>query len=71
MQRKHVSSSAISSIGYDPKSATLEVEFRGGRVYEYYEVPKKVYESLMEAPSKGQYLSRRIRDRFPFTRRDH
>ncbi len=71
MHRKHVSSSAISSVGYDPQTATLEVEFRGGRIYEYYDVPKKVYESLMAAPSKGQYLSRRIRDRFPFARREH
>ena len=70
VRRKPVSSSAISSVGYDPESETLEVEFSSGAVYEYYDVPSKVYRSLMSAPSKGQFLARRIRDRYPFNREE-
>jgi hypothetical protein len=70
MRRKSVSSSAISSVGYDPKSRTLEVEFTSGGVYDYSEVPKKVYESLMAAPSKGRFLAQRIRGRYPSVRAD-
>lgn len=55
MLRESVASSAISSVGYDPESETLEVEFSSGAVYEYYGVPRKVYRSLMSAPSKGQF----------------
>lgn len=69
MRRKAVSSSAISSVGYDPEARTLEVEFSSGAVYDYYGVPPKVYASLMSAPSKGQFVSRRIRDRYRFERR--
>jgi hypothetical protein len=70
MRRQPVESSAISSVGYDPRSSILEVEFRSGAVYDYHGVPTKVYESLMKAPSKGSFVSRKVRDRFPFTRRD-
>lgn len=71
MRRQPVESSAISSVGYDPRSETLEVEFSSGAVYDYYEVPPRVYRALLKAPSKGQYVSRRIRDRYPFERREH
>jgi hypothetical protein len=71
MQRKHVTSSAISSVGYDERSSILEVEFQSGAVYDYLNVPPKVYKALLKAPSKGRFVSRRIRDRYPFIRRDH
>ena len=70
MHRTHVTSSAISSVGYDDRSSVLEVEFRSGAVYNYLNVPKKVYRALLNAPSKGSFVSRRVRDRYPFVRRD-
>lgn len=70
MRRKPVESSAVSSVGYDARSEVLEVEFRSGAVYDYFGVPRPVYESLMKASSKGRFVSRRIRDRFPFERRE-
>lgn len=33
MVRTPVASSALASVGYDPSTQTLEVEFRSGRVY--------------------------------------
>ena len=72
MQRKNVTSSAISSVGYDERSSVLEVEFQSGAVYDYFDVPPKVYRDLLKAASKGSFVSRRIRDRYPFVRRgDH
>lgn len=70
MHRTHVSSSAISSIGYDERSAILEVEFSSGAVYDYLKVPERVYRDLLKAPSKGSFVSRRVRDRYRFVRRD-
>jgi hypothetical protein len=70
MHRNHVSSSAISSVGYDERSAVLEVEFRSGAIYDYLAVPPKVYRDLLKAPSKGSFVSRRVRDRYPFVRRE-
>jgi len=70
MHRQTVSSSAISSVGYDERSAVLEVEFSSGAVYDYLQVPKKVYSALLKAPSKGSFVSRRLRDRYEFVRRE-
>jgi len=70
MHRQTVSSSAISSVGYDERSAVLEVEFSSGAVYDYLQVPPKVYRDLLKAPSKGSFVSRRLRDRYEFVRRD-
>jgi hypothetical protein len=71
MRRHHVDSSAISSIGYDERSSVLEVEFSSGAVYDYLNVPKRVFRDLLKASSKGSFVSRRVRDRYPFVRREH
>jgi hypothetical protein len=70
MQRHQVSSSAISTVAYDERSSVLEVEFRSGAVYDYLKVPPDVYRDLLRAPSKGRFVSRRVRDIYPFVRRD-
>ena len=56
MQRTHVSSSNIASIGYDATTHVLEVEFNDGSVYQYSGVPKSVYRELMSAGSHGSYF---------------
>ena len=70
MTRNHVDSSAIASVGYDESSSVLEVEFSSGAVYDYFRVPKRVYRDLLKAPSKGSFISRRVRDRYRFARRE-
>ena len=62
MVRIRVSSSTISSIGYDHNSKTLEVEFKNGSIYEYYNVPLNIYEGLMSASSIGKYFNDRIKE---------
>ena len=71
MRRTQVTSSAISSVGYDEQASVLEVEFQSSAVYDYLDVPPKVYRDLLKASSKGSFVSRRIRDRYSFIRRDH
>lgn len=56
MDRQHVMSSNLRSVGYDPASLTLEIEFHSGGLYQYLNVPSSVYSSLMSAPSKGTYF---------------
>jgi hypothetical protein len=68
MRRRSVSSSSVASVGYDPKTETLELEFHSGSVYEYSEVPPEVFRGLMEAPSKGRYFANEIRGQYPSTR---
>lgn len=66
MDRVAVSSSNIASIGYDPDSQTLEVEFHSGGVYQYFQVPTSIHDDFLNASSKGQYLSQNIKNRFPY-----
>jgi hypothetical protein len=68
MRRHRVDSSAISSVGYDPRSRILEVEFRSGAVYDYSGVTPRLWAAFLEAPSKGTFFSRRIRGQFPCAR---
>ncbi len=67
MDRIPVSSSNIVSVGYDPASLTLEIEFKNGSVYEYTNVPQEEYEAFMNADSKGTYLHSNIK-KYPYSR---
>ncbi len=61
MDRIPVQSSNVASVGYDEDSATLEVGFNDGSVYQYFGVSLQVYEGLMNASSKGSYLNQHIK----------
>ncbi|MBM3208711.1 KTSC domain-containing protein [Candidatus Shapirobacteria bacterium] len=57
MHRIPVTSSNIRSIGYDPESQILKVEFNSGEVYQYFDVPEHLYQELMKASSPGRFLN--------------
>lgn len=65
MDREFVDSSNIESVGYDEGTQTLEIEFKGGSVYEYSGVPEYVYFELKEASSVGSYFNQNIRNDYP------
>jgi hypothetical protein len=62
MDRIQVSSTELASIGYEEATLVLEVEFRKGGVYRYFEVPAQIYNQLMAASSKGSYFNKVIRE---------
>lgn len=55
MQRHYVSSSRISSVGWE--NNTLEVEFTNGAIYQYYNVAQTEYNSFINSSSLGHTLS--------------
>ena len=61
MKRQPVDSSAAASIGYDSATGTLEVEYKSGGVYRYYNVPESIYQQLMSAESIGAFLNVHIK----------
>lgn len=65
MKRERVASSVLRSVGYDPATAELELEFTSGDVYRYYAVPARVHRELCAAESPGAYFNRHINDRYP------
>jgi len=66
MQRRWVNSAVIQTIGYDPQTSILEVEFRTGRIYQYSAVTPALYEQLLGADSIGEYFNRWIRPSHPY-----
>jgi len=67
MDREMVASSTVLSIGYEPSSNTLEVEFKSG-VYQYYNVPEPIYQQLMASDSKGKFMHAYIKPAYPCSR---
>lgn len=67
MKRKFIDSSTLQTVGYEPQSGTLEVEFKNGKLYQYYEVPELVYRQLLAADSAGKFLNTRIKPMYSFS----
>lgn len=65
MDRQPVTSSMISSVGYDAESKILEVEFKGGAVYRYDGVSPETYRALMDAESIGKQFTATIKGQYP------
>lgn len=66
MQRAQVESTMLRSVGYDPATRVLELEFRNGRIYRYGEVEEEIHRELMAAQSKGRYFLDYIDDQYPY-----
>jgi hypothetical protein len=64
IHRERVASSVFSEIGYHKTTRTLELKFAGGGVYRYKDVPRKIWDELRDASSKGAYFDTHIRNRF-------
>ena len=55
-------STVIRSADYDLEARTLDVMFRTGRFYTYFDVPEWKFDELIAAPSAGEYFNAQIRD---------
>jgi hypothetical protein len=61
MDRRPVRSSMLASVGYDQATATLEVAFVDGGIYQYFGVPSDVHAGLMSASSHGTYFDANVK----------
>jgi len=68
MQRLPVESSDVVAIGYEPAERLLEIEFKEGRVYHYFEVEPDVYQRFLRADSFGQYFLSFINGHYRYKR---
>lgn len=57
-------SSMLTEIEYDNEKELLRIKFAKGGWYEYSEVPKVIYEGLLNATSAGKYFLANIKDKF-------
>jgi hypothetical protein len=59
-----VSSSAISSIGYDESTGRMRIRFTSGNAYDFCRVPAELFARFMRSASKGDFYNSHIRGRF-------
>ena len=64
MFRVPVESSNIVSVGHE--GTTLEVEFKGGAIYQYANVPLAIYRDLLLAESVGKFFHRFIKAEYEY-----
>lgn len=65
MDRQYVESSMIASIGYDPNTATLEIEFKSnGAIWQYYEFPESAFYEFLSAGSVGKFFLNQIKGNY-------
>jgi hypothetical protein len=55
----------LASIGYDEENRMLEVEFKNGTIYQYFEFPKEEYENFLTTKdndeSSGEFFNKNIK----------
>ena len=72
MKMIQIQSSNIESVGYDPETKILEITFNNKSIYQYNEVPKSIYDSLMktnkEGGSVGRYFLANVKGVYEFSR---
>lgn len=64
----YVDSSNVETIGYDDDVQELHIQFVSGGRYIYHNVPRQIFDELMNAPSKGSFLNRQIKNVYQFTK---
>lgn len=65
MDRQYVTSSAITSIGFDPNTSTLEIEFsKNSAVWQYYNFPESTYYEFIGSDSLGKFFLDHIKEQY-------
>ena len=60
-----VDSTAVETIGYNPKNGNLDIQYTSGnKKYRYPNVPPEVVTEFLDSPSKGKYLYYVIRPKY-------
>ena len=67
-EMNYVESSNIEAIGYDDDGQELHVHFLSGGQYVYHNVPREIFDAFLQAPSKGSFLNREIKNVYMFAK---
>jgi len=64
MERKNIESTMIRSIGFDPESSILEIEFISGAIWQYFDFPESEWYEFENTESQGKYFNREILNQY-------
>jgi len=68
MTRIPVESSTLASVQYYPQTMTLEIEFKNGTIYQYFDIPETLFNELLCAESKGKFLHQQIKGLYRYAK---
>ncbi len=66
MHRIPVESSNLATVGFE--NGVLEIEFKHGGVYQYFNIPESVFLDLLKADSKGTYHNKYIKGHYQYAK---
>lgn len=66
---ERLNSSNLEQADYDTMMNTMTLKFRAGYCYEFYGVPKKIFDELVTAESAGKFFHANIRNKFEYAKR--
>lgn len=64
IERTPVKSSNVTSVGFDPETGTMAVEYKDGSVYHYHNVEPDKHEALVSSKSVGGYIHANIKGNY-------
>ena len=59
-------STAITGFGYEAKKRILDVQFKEGHRYAYLNVPRRTFEDMKAASSRGRFVTARIKGKYDY-----
>jgi hypothetical protein len=59
-------SAVIAEYAYNTASGTLTVRYHSGKVYNYLNVPEKIFKEMRATMVKGIFFNRFIKGKYPF-----
>lgn len=70
MQRQKIDSSHIASVGFDPQTGAMEIEFSNGNIGTHANVTQEKFDAFMASDSKGSAYHKMFRgsEDHPYTR---
>jgi len=60
-KRQPVNSRLITSLLYDADAKTLEVEYKAGSMYRYYNIEKTFYQDMLASEHPGHKLTKYLK----------
>ena len=64
MTRHESEMSGVGSVEFDRATRTLRITFATGAVYDFADVPERIYEDLLHSPTPDVVFDQRVRDEF-------
>jgi len=59
-------SAVIADYHYDAPTETLTICYHSGKIYNYFQVPEKVFAEMRSTMVKGIWFNRHIKGKYPF-----